>query len=566
MATGASSLGVVREELFATMTETQQNLERFLEERDSGTLLQRSVHNLQQVKGILSLIGLTGAEMLAQEMQTLATAIPAGANEQCNEQLSAINNGLHVLHSYLEQLEANWVEMPELLLPAINKLRLAAGQSRLPESYFFSARLSVERPGQPQTRQLSDPEVALTRQRHLYQLALLSVIKEKNVAPALDAMKRLVQQMDSTDPAAADTILYWVSAAALESFIEGKLLLNTERKLLFSRLDREIRQHLTNASYTPSRGLIKDMLYLVALAQTSGPLAREVQAAANLPSLPFTDQMLADEYRRMSGPGANVLRSLSTAIQEELSIVKDTVDLIGRGTVSNEAFENLSLVIGKLEKTLIMVGLTGASMSLKRQLKVLANWKQPADVSPEELLQLADSVIYIEGLVASLELGQRHAARVSELSEAEVFARHQLTEAQIVIRGEASNGLLLAKRAITAYFEAGGDTNHLENVPVVLTQVRGGLWFMGENRIASLVQLCADYIGQNMINSGRIPEQSALETLADVLTSLEYYLEGGRTLQDGSMQDPLDAAQSSLALLGMQVPAAQAQVANAVTD
>ena len=76
MATGASSLGVVREELFATMTETQQNLERFLEERDSGTLLQRSVHNLQQVKGILSLIGLTGAEMLAQEMQTLATASP----------------------------------------------------------------------------------------------------------------------------------------------------------------------------------------------------------------------------------------------------------------------------------------------------------------------------------------------------------------------------------------------------------------------------------------------------------------------------------------------------------
>ncbi len=559
MATGASSLGVVREELFATISETQQSLERFLEERDSGTQLQRSVHNLQQIKGILSLVGLAGAEMLAQEMQAMAMNIPAGAHAQYDEPLSAINNGLHVLHSYLEQLEANWVEMPELLLPAINQLRTAAGQSRLPESYFFSARLNVERPSRPPVRELPEPEKVLARQRHLYQLALLSLIREHNVQPALDAMKRLVLQMDTTDPTAPDTILYWVAAAALESFIDGKLLLNTERKLLFSRFDREVRQHLTHGSHAPSRGLIKDMLYLVTLAQTSGPLASEVQAAANLPSLPFTDQMLADEYRRMSGPGANVLRSLSLAIQDELNIVKDTVDLIGRGAVSAEAFENLPQIIGKLEKTLIMVGLTGASVSLKRQLKVLQGWQQPENVAPEELLRLADSVIYIEGLVASLGLGQRHAAKVSELSEAELFARHQLTEAQIVIRGEAINGLLLAKRAITAYFEAAGDTSHLQNVSAVLNQVRGGLWFIDEIRAAALVQLCAEYIGNDLLNAARMPEQPILETLADVLASLEYYLEGGTVLQTGSpRQSPLDGASQGLQRLGVQVDDAAA--------
>lgn len=554
MAAGASSLSVVREELFATMSETQQNLERFLDERDSGTLLQRSVHNLQQIKGILSLVGLAGAEMLAQEMQALAMDIPAGANVECNEQLSAINNGLHVLHSYLEQLEANWVEMPELLLPAINQLRVAAKQSRLPESYFFSARLNFERPERPPLRQLSDPAAVLIRLRHLYQLALLSVIKEQNVSAALEAMKRLVLQMDSVDPAAADTTMYWVSAAALESFIDGKLLLNTQRKLLFSRLDREIRQQLGNNQHPPSRGLIKDMLYLVALARTSGPLAKEVQAAVNLPSLPFTDQMLAEEYQRMSGPGANVLRSLSLAIQEELGVVKDTVDLIGRRTVSGESFANLPQVISKLEKTLVMVGLSGASMSLKHHLKVMANWNSPDTVDPDELIQLADTVIYIEGLVASLELGQRHAAQVSELSEAEVFARHQLTEARIVIKGEASNGLLMAKRGITAYVETNGDTNHLENVPSILTQVRGGLWFVGEARAAALVQLCADYIENSMLNASQMPGETALEALADVLASLEYYLEGGATLQSAGESSALDSAEDALERLGMQVP------------
>lgn len=549
MARGTSSLRVVREELFATMSETQQCLERFLEERDNGTLLQCAVHSLQQIKGILSLVGLAGAEMLAQEMQAMAMSVPADADAQYNDQLSAINNGLHELHSYLEQLEANWVEMPELLLPAINQLRHAGGQSRLPESYFFSARLNVERPSRPAVRHLAEPQVVLARQRHLYQLALLSLIREQKIQQALDAMKRLVLQMDITDPAAPDTILYWVSAAALESFIDGKLLLNTERKLLFSRLDREIRQHLNNISHVPSRGLIKDMLYLVTLAQSSGPLASEVREAANLLSLPFTDQMLADEYRRMSGPGANVLRSLSTAIQEELAIVKDTVDLLGRGTVSEEAFHNLPLVIGKLEKTLVMVGLSGASTSLKRQLKVMQDWQQPDDVQPEELLQLADSIIYIEGLVASLGLGQRHVARVAELSEAEVFASHQLTEAKIVIKGEATSSLMLAKRAITSYCESKGDTSYLENVPATLTMVRGGLYFIDEFRAAALVQSCADYIENSMLGAEQMPDLSALETLADVLASLEHYLEGGSVLQTDE-PDPLDRASNGLESLG----------------
>ena len=273
MATGASSLGVVREELFATMTETQQNLERFLEERDSCPLLQLAVSNLQQIKGILSLIELTGAVLLAQEMESLAVDIPAGADEEHNEQLAAINNGLHVLRSYLEKLESDWVEMPELLLPAINQLRQAGNQSRLPESYFFSVRLNVQRSQPVASLAVEDTVAALARLRHMYQLALLSIIRDANVQPALIAMQRIMQRMERIDPQAAGTSLYWIAAAMLESFVDGKLLMNVERKLLLSRLDREVRQHLTNENHSLPRGLIKDMLYLVALAHSSGPLA-----------------------------------------------------------------------------------------------------------------------------------------------------------------------------------------------------------------------------------------------------------------------------------------------------
>lgn len=553
MATGASSLGVVREELFATMTETQQNLERFLEERDSCPLLQLAVSNLQQIKGILSLIELTGAVLLAQEMESLAVDIPAGADEEHNEQLAAINNGLHVLRSYLEKLESDWVEMPELLLPAINQLRQAGNQSRLPESYFFSVRLNVQRSQPVASLAVEDTVAALARLRHMYQLALLSIIRDANVQPALIAMQRIMQRMERIDPQAAGTSLYWIAAAMLESFVDGKLLMNVERKLLLSRLDREVRQHLTNENHSLPRGLIKDMLYLVALAHSSGPLASEMQAAANLPGLPFTDRLLADEYQRLSGPDSNVMRSLSVAIREELNTVKDTIDLIGRKTVSQEAFENLPHVIGKLEKTLVMIGMTGASASLRQQLKQINQWQQSDAVGADELLELANAVIYIEGLVSSLEKGQRHVNQAEELSESEVFAKQQLMEARVIVRDEARAGLLQAKRAITGYFESDGDVGYLEDIPVILDNVRGGLWFIDKFRTASLVKLTAGYIDEKLARAAQMPPEATLDHLAEALSGLEYYLDDGAALSNSGEKDILDGVEDSLRRLGVWV-------------
>ncbi len=76
MVTGATSLGLVRDELFATMEEAEQSLEHFIIDRNNGGLLQQAVENLKQVRGTLNLIELTGAELLAQEVLQLATDIP----------------------------------------------------------------------------------------------------------------------------------------------------------------------------------------------------------------------------------------------------------------------------------------------------------------------------------------------------------------------------------------------------------------------------------------------------------------------------------------------------------
>ncbi len=560
MVTGATSLGLVRDELFATMEEAEQSLEHFIIDRNNGGLLQQAVENLKQVRGTLNLIELTGAELLAQEILQLATDIPVGAGEDRDVQLAALSNALYVLRRYLESVDASRQEIPELLLPAINALRQACTQPPLPESFFFSVRLDHARPEtEVSPRPGGAPAAEARRLRQMYQVGLLGFIREENLPASLKLMGRALSRLDHLFIETPASRLCWIGTAALESQLDGQLLPRKSRKQLFSRLDRELKQVLGNPAYEAPRSLLKELLYVVALADSKGPLASQVRQVFSLSPLPFTDHLLEDESQRLAGPGQAVMRSLSSAIREELASLKDLLDLIERGTAHAEAYSNLHNLLGKLAKTLGMVGLSSAASTLQAQLGDVSGWSLERTPDPEVIQRLADAVLYVESMVASLERGDRRENKPQVARpgmEAEAFANHQLTEACIVVIDEATAGLALAKRAITAYLESNGEKLHLANVPFSLQAVRGGLRFLEQERAAELIGACADFIQKHMLESNQMPPEQLLETLADALTSLEYYLEGGAVLRrDDSRLSVLDLASESVRALGMPVAA-----------
>ncbi|MBT8766632.1 ferrous iron transporter B [Metapseudomonas boanensis] len=560
MVTGVTSLGLVRDELFATMEQAEQSLEHFIAERQNGSLLQQAVEALHQVRGTLDLIELTGAKLLAQELLDQATDIPTGAGEERDDQLSALSSALYVLRRYLENLDLHRQEMPELLLPAINELRKTGSQAPLPESYFFSVRLDLPREaeGAVSLKEGIDRDGLARRLRHVFQQGLLGFLRNETSVSALRLMERALGGLERIFANDSRGRLCWIGAAAIESLIEGQLLPLKPRKQLFSRLDRELKVMLGNAHYEAPRNLQKELLYLVALADANGRRASEVRQVFGMPALPFTDQLLDQEYQRLSGPGQSVMRSLSTAISEELAGVKDLIDLIERGTAAAESYGSLQGQLSKLAKTLVMVGLNSPGNALLAQVPMVALWSADEPIDPAALLKLADAVLYVESTVANLEQGDRRPSR-QQLAEpgreVDSFASHQLAEARIVVLDEAQVGLALAKRAITSYLESNGERLHLANVPLSLQAVRGGLWFLGQERAAALVGACADYIQGQMLETSQMPSEPMLEALADALTSLEYYMEGGASMHRGFQSDVLDLAANSVQTLGLKVAA-----------
>lgn len=554
---GLTSLNLVRVELFATMAEAEQHLEQFTAERQNGALLQQVVGALQQIRGTLKLLELTGAELLAQEMLRLGMDIPVDAGAERDGQLTALGEALHVLRGYLEGLNAHRQEIPELLLPAINNLRQSMDQPPLPASFFFSVRLDHARPTceapprvDPQARAL---QARLLRQ--MYQVGLIGFLRQGNPQPGLKLMARALARLDRLFGHEPRGRLFWVGAGAVEAMLDGQLRPRQSTRKLFSRIDRELKLLLGNEQYEVPRHILKEMLYLIALADSTGPRASELRQVFNLTPLPFTDHMLEEGYQRLAGPGLGVMRSLSAAIREELGNVQDLLDLIGRGTAGTDSFAVLNGLLTRLTKTLGMVGLGAAAEALQPQLASVAGWSAERPPAPGALERLAETLLYVEGTVARLDSSQRPApARVVEPVRAEAsFMLHQLAEAHIVLVEESQAGLAMAKRAIVAYLEADGEKQHLANVPLSLHAVRGALWFLGHERAARLVGNCAEFIRRRMLEAERMPPEQLMETLADALASIEYFLEDGSRLSGEPREDVLDLAEQSVEALGLPV-------------
>ena len=115
--TGATSLDLVLQEIASSLSDVEDLLQRFLDERHNGGLLQQAIEGLQQLRGTLALIELRGAALLLEEMIALATDIPADASAQHDEALSALCDRLFELERFLEFTRHSARELPALLLP-----------------------------------------------------------------------------------------------------------------------------------------------------------------------------------------------------------------------------------------------------------------------------------------------------------------------------------------------------------------------------------------------------------------------------------------------------------------
>lgn len=563
LATKSQSFDLVKSEIEQTIKQAESSLERFQENRESGEDLQNCLDFLNQLRGIFILVELRGGTLLCQEAVTMANDVPVGANDDKNILLTTLSSAFFILRRYVEYYHQQRVDHPELLLPVINELREARREKPYPESCFFDVDVK-ERPDFCSVVSVpafegneADYEILARRMRLTFQVALLGALKERNPVVSKKLIGRSARGFARLCQGAPMGQMWCLVATVADTMLDRAMVFNKARKRLLMRIEKYAREvvyvgKVATAKDAPD-SLIRDLVYLLWRSGSANPEVAQVLSAFNLAPAEFPDAMMEAHSRRLYGPGSDVLKSLSDALQDELNQLKDKLDIIERGIEPDLAeFASIADALERLANTLLMLDLNRLATLSREEAAKLRQWesdsRSPGD---DELYRLADSVLGIEDAVMQIVTrgitSETDALAGNERSHEDSL---YLREAMYVVADEARSALTLAKRAITAFIESDYDKLHLANLPATLHSIWGGLQMVNDPAAANVLERVAASIQERLLDARDTPEIQVLEALADALTSLEYYIESIGKREDRNL-DLLKLAESSLDDVGL---------------
>ena len=145
---------------------------------------------LHEVFGVLRVIEIYGAALLAEEMESVARFLSAASPDIRNqpEGLDPLMRAMVQLPAYLERVLAGGRDVPLVLLPLLNDLRAVRGQALLSEGTLLLLNLTSDRKPEPEVGRPGETGLTVSqwarRLRPKFQLALLGVLRGEQIGRA----------------------------------------------------------------------------------------------------------------------------------------------------------------------------------------------------------------------------------------------------------------------------------------------------------------------------------------------------------------------------------------------
>lgn len=550
----------VKGEIEETLKQAQQSLEAFVDNPEDSSRMRFCLAHLHQVSGTLQMVEFYGAALLAEEMENLAQALMNNKVSRVEDAQEVLMRAILQLPAYLDRVKSGKRDMPVVVLPLLNDLRAARGESLLSETALFKPDLESGSEAAPKEKISAEaiaqlPEL-LKKIRQLYQFALVGLIRNQDMPTNLGYMAKSLtklEQLYSNTPMAQ---LWWVAAALVEGVSRNFIELGTSVKMLFGNLDRQLKNSIdTQADRNEAvpMDLLKNLLYYVARCEGDSPRIRKVKEAFKLDSALPSEELLDSERRRLTGPDRSAITSVVRALLDELTGVKDTLDLFMRGQSHSTA--DLKPVIPALKQvadTLAVLGIGNPRRVIVEQIDVIGRMIDVGQVPADTvLMDVAGALLYVEATLQGIAEDASRASAVSEGKSdgSDFVSPEHVSKARAAVIDESRSGLELAKDAISDYVSSGFAVAKIESVPDILHSVRGGLQMVPLMHPSALLTSCINYIREQLIDAQVKPTWKELDTLADAITSIEYYLErlGDRFPGD---EDILAIAEEAVAALG----------------
>ncbi|HXR19061.1 MAG TPA: Hpt domain-containing protein, partial [Steroidobacteraceae bacterium] len=551
------TLQTVAREIGVALSEGRVALEAHVEQPENAAMLERVRFEMHQVQGALRVLEIYGAALLAEEMEQVSRYLIGLGQERKNqaEALDALMRAMVQLPGYLERVLAGGRDLALVLLPLLNDLRAVRGSALLSEGTLLLLNLKSDRQAQPAAPAPGEPPLTASqwarRLRARFQTGLIGWIRGERPEQNLEIMSVVASRLEQVATQQAVFQLWWVVGALIEALRENGVESSISLKRLLGLADREMKRLFEwgEARYaqSPPVELLNNLLYYVARASSGGPRVAAVRASFRLAELLPVDESIEQERENLSAPSIKLMHTVAAAIREDLSKVKDVLDIfVRRGGGQPEELGPQVALLKKIGDTLGVLGLGELRSRVQeatRRLEGVAAGREEG--SENALVQVAAGLIEVEDhlddQLVGLILPRKAGADGGEGgSQDQDF--HQVQSA--VLR-ECVVNLARIKEYVAQNVGGTLDAAGFDSWPELMRGIQAGLLMLGKSRAVEIIEEITQHLKRVMQPGGMGLAPDYLDRLADAIVSLEYYIE---TLQAGR-SDPwymLDNARTCL--------------------
>lgn len=562
------ALHLVTRELNDELNEARIALELFGEQQDQIEILIKCRDHLHHVHGALRMVEVYGAALLVEEMEQLVQYLIDHIEAQLHlvEGLDALLRAMVQLPAYLDRVMAGGLDMALILLPLLNDLRAARGQALLSEGTLLLLNLrSDKQPNPVQTQDAkSDNSVSYwaRRMRTRFQLGLLGLIKGERLDQNIEIMARAAARLEQVATIQAVFQLWWVVGAVLEALKEQGLESTASIKRLLGQADRQMKRLYEEGemlfTQEPPIDLLNNLLYYVARATSQGVRIAAVRKSFRLDELLPLDAQVEAARESLSAPSVKLMKTVATAIAEDLARVKDALDLYVRkdGAPIDSLLPQLEL-LKKIGDTLGVLGLGELRVSVQHQASTLQEKiENHAQLDEASLMAMASSLISIEDRLDGqlLELVQpSKTINKDELIGSQGVDEYdsEFQQVSAAVLRECIVNVARIKEVIALAMEGQGEAQTLDQVSYLIRDIHAAMVMLGKVRAAAVTERIKSAL-PNCVRAPLVAATEKMERLADAIVAVEYYLEGLQTGR-GDYWQMLDSADQSLRELGLLV-------------
>ena len=527
-----SALGWVKKSIDDNLSEIEVDLKRYIE-AENDELLQRVKERLGVIQGVLMMIEKYGAAMLTEEMVALTDFIGENRKDKGEQALEVLLRAVLQLPDYLEHIQSGHRDIPIAILPLLNDIRSVRNQDLFSEKLLFLPDLSMHQKGAEiediGEKQNQASKMIAKKLRPVYQLALVNIIKEQSVEESLKKLEKICQTLEERSFSEQVARIWWIIGALIESVSRQQLELGVSIKNLLGKVDALFRVILIIGERGLLRRqpieLIKNFLYYIAQPECDGPKTQAIKTAYRLEQFLPSESARSEVLNNIAGPNQALMKTVADAMKADIESVKATLEVYVNGDLSRvSALKDLPQEMHVISDTLAMIGLGAQRQLVEAQIEVVRDILDGNKAAEEEqLLSMAAELIQIEHALD--QMPKRHPAGISDepASSSGVSREYELDSVLTAVVTAGLDNIQKTKNAIIEFIK---DSSHSENIDysiAMMEEARGAMQLLDEPRAVAVVDGLLTYLkGYDIVE---FMEASRLDSLSQVVVSLEYYLE-----------------------------------------